>query len=215
MSRQLRRGFTLIEILIVVAIMAVLLAMAGLSAGGMMDAIRMKDAIETARYQVENARQLAMTQNREVIIRIYREPNEFNEPVWRTVEFGISDVVTNPLDPEYTDPTSASYIPPFKRIGSAQRLPTGYVFHPSSTYSTLLGNNSALYSGEETGSDNVSREYKAFTCQPDGKSNLPGSENWTLTVVKERDIQGSSALPPNFAVLELNANTSRMRVYRP
>jgi uncharacterized protein (TIGR02596 family) len=214
--KQARRsaGFTLIEILVVVTIMSVLLAIAGTGASSMMESLHMKEAIESVRFQMEHARQTASTKNCEVVVRIYQEPDFDGVVAWRALEFGVVEAITDPSAPGYTDPESEGYVPPFKKMGSTAKLPSNYQFHPSDTYSTLIGSSTHLQNGSEIGIDGITRNYKWFICQPDGRCSLPTSTNWTLTIVKNTDAAGGS-LPPNYATLELDPSTSRVRVYRP
>lgn len=208
------RGFTLIEILIVVAIMTVLLTLAASSAGNMLDTIRMRDAIQSVQSQFESARQTASTTNTTIVVRIYKEEDEFGVPQWSAIEFGNTDFEPNPDSANYTNPETPGYEPDLKPLSPIQRLPAGYIFHPSSTYSTLLNNTSDLHTGTSPNPAGVSREFVSFVILPDNRTNLPTSTNWTLTIVKTNETD-SSALPDNYTTLELDPTTARIRSYRP
>lgn len=213
---RLSKAFTLIELLIVISIMAILLTLAALAAGDMINSIRMRDAIETVRSQFESARQTASTQNTAVLIRIYREPDEFGNLQWSAIEFGTADLDLDPDSPDFQNPEAPNFEIPIKSLGPIQRLPESHVFHPSTTYSTLLSGTAPLQSGTFRGVDNVDRPYISFVFLPDGRTNLPTTTNWTLTIVKAQDLLVSpTALPSNYTTLELAPTTSRLRTYRP
>lgn len=213
-DRQVR-AFTLVELLIVISVMGLMLAMAGTGAGSLMTTLRMKEAVQTVGDAMEHARQVAMTSNREVVFRIYKVSNDMGEESWRSVEYGTVDVVINPDDAGYKDPTAADYEPPFNPSGAPETLPEGLVFHPSATYSTLLSENQAdLVKGTETASSGLNRSYLSFRFLPDGRCNLSSTQKWTLTIVKEAEVSGGG-LPINFATMQLEPATARVRFFRP
>lgn len=213
---QRSAGFTLIEILVVVSIMAVLLSMAVSQAGSSLNTLRMKQAIASTIDTVARARQTAMTTNREVLVRIYKMPDERGVLGWRAIEFGTANVVTNPSDPNYKDPSIQNFAPTFQRLGPIERLPQGFVFHPSTTYSTLLdSNNMALLSGQEPAPEGGTHQYMAFLCLPEGRTPLATTSRWTLTIVNEQDLAKTTGLPVNFATLQVEPRTARVWLYRP
>lgn len=213
-TRRRPRGFTLIELIIVVAIMAILLTLAVSQASGGMEGMKMRQALETTRTAMEHARQVAITTNQSVMFRFYEMTDEFGTPAWRTMEFGLARAVTDPSDPEYSPP-GASYEPVFQRMGSLERLPAGIHIHPSSTYSTLVSDDTALLRGTDTSpEDGRARKYVAFVYQPDGRCALPADKSWTITLVKEKDTS-ASGLPANYATIQLDPRTARVRTYRP
>ena len=201
--------------LIVIAIMGLMLAMAGTSASSLMTTLRMKEAMETIGNTMEHARQVAMTSNHEVVFRIYKVKNDMGEDAWRSVEFGTVKIVTDPADPEYKDPTAAGFEPSFTAIGAAEHLPEGMVFHSDATYSTLVNaSGTDLIKGTDTGPDGRTRSYVTLKFLPDGRCNLDTSKKWTLTLVKEADAT-QGGLPANFATMQLDPATARIRFYRP
>jgi uncharacterized protein (TIGR02596 family) len=206
-----RIGFTLVEVLIVITVMLLLLTIAGSGVGGMLDSLRMKEAIETVRSTMEQARQSAMISNKEITVRIYKLKDEFGVENWSEIEFGVAKLVTDPDAPGYEDPTVPGYKPKFERIRSVERLPHGMIFHPASTYSQLID---SAQSDLESGIDGNERQYIAFRFGPDGRCNLPANKKWTLTLVKESDLK-DSGLPPNYATMQLDPATARVRIYRP
>jgi uncharacterized protein (TIGR02596 family) len=212
--RRPPQGFTLIELIVVVAILALLLTVAGTQTTGSLETMQMKEAIETTRYSMEHARQVAMTSNTAVMVRFYDEPDEFGERRWRSIEFGQAETITDPSDPDYQSPSDSSYKRKFKRIGTVDRLPSGYVYHSSATFSSLLSSSEGVERGTEDAPSGGTRDFAGFYYLPDGSSSLPAGNNWTLTIVRDREV-ASGALPPNYATLQLNPRTARVRTYRP
>jgi len=208
-------GFTLVEILIVITVMLLLLTIAGTGASGMLDTLRMKEGMATMRDTMEQARQAAIISNREVIVRIYKTRNEFGEEFWRGLELGVMKLVTDPDAPGYENPSAPGYKPKFERVRAVENLPGGLAFHPSPNYSLLLDSSQTeLEKGLEQGPDGVQREYISFRFSPDGSCNLPTSRKWTLTLLKASDLKTGS-LPPNYATMQLDPATARVRIYRP
>lgn len=208
-------AFTLVELLAVVAIMGLMLALAGSGASSLMTTLRMKEAIQTVGNSMEHARQLAMTSNHEVVFRIYKVQNDRGEDAWRSMEFGTVNIVTNPDIAGYKDPTAANYEPPFTPAGAPEKLPEGVVFHPGATYSTLLAENQTdLVRGAETAPNGQTRSYVSFRYLPDGRCSLSTAQKWTLTLVKQEEA-ASGGLPANFATMQLEPATARVRFYRP
>ena len=52
-----------------------------------------------------------MTTNHEVLVRIYQMPDERGVLGWRAIEFGTANMVTNPTDPRYKDPSAPGAMP--------------------------------------------------------------------------------------------------------
>jgi uncharacterized protein (TIGR02596 family) len=211
--RRPLQAFTLIELLIVVAIMGILLTLAVSHASGGMEGMKMRQALETTRSAMEHARQVAMTSNQAVMFRVYEMKDSFGKPAWRTMEHGVAEAVTDPADPAYKTPGAQGYTPGFKRLGSIEKLPDGIIVHPSATFSSLLGTNAALLTGTDDSQDGQLRKYIAWIYLPDGRCSLPADQAWTLTLVKE-DTVGTN-LPDNYVTLELDPRTARVRAYRP
>jgi len=207
-------GFTLVEVITVVAIIAVLITLAASQASGVLESIKMRQAIESTRNAMEHARQVAITSNRGVMFRLYEIKDGTGDLAWRAFEFGTTDGITDPSDPDYNDPGGAGYKPVFKRIGSMERLPLGIVFHPSTEFSTLVGTQHTLiYDTETSPHDDQPRRYTSFFYLPDGRCTLAPSLSWTLTLVRAKDVK--EELPANYATIQLDPRTAKERIYRP
>jgi uncharacterized protein (TIGR02596 family) len=214
-NTSISRGFSLAEIIIVVTIMMILVTLAAPSMSGVMDSLRMKEAVSNTRSTMEQARQAAIAMNRDVTVRFYRVADEAGELAWRGYTYGTEEVITDPNDPQYKDPTAHDYQPAFVASVSMERLPQSVVFHSSATFSRLLDETqSALRSGKEKGADGAMRTYTSFKFTPDGRCTLPAAQAWTLTIIPEKASAQTTTLPPDYTTLQLDPTTARVRVYR-
>lgn len=205
-----RYAFTLIEVLVVVTILSILMAVGASIITGNMESMQMIQAIENTRHKMEYARQVAMTQNHRVELRIYRMKNETGTSTWNAFEIGTIEttptLLPNSIPEEIFQPTS-----------SLSRLPAGYAFHPATAFSSLLSH-TGIRTGTQAATDSPdghARDYASFQFLPDGRCLLDTGEKWTLTIIKENQLVSTSALPANFATLQLDAATARLRLYRP
>lgn len=216
-ARRVNAAFTLIEILIVVSIIALLLVATIGAANSSINTLRMKQAISSVTGTVARARQLAMSTNKEIYVRIYKMADERGVVGWRAMEYGIAQVITDPAASNYVDPSKPGFKNPFQRMAPMERLPQGFVFHPSTSFSTILdSSNPALISGTETAPEGGSRDYVCFLCMPEGRCTLPVANSWTLTIVNERDLlKATTGLPANFTTLQVEPRTARLWTYRP
>lgn len=216
-ARRRRAAFTLIEILIVVTIIAILTTITIGAASSSINSLRMKQAISSVTGIIARARQQAMSTNKEIYVRIYKMADERGVVGWRAMEFGIALVITDPAATGYVDPSSPGFKNTFQRIAPMERLPQGFVFHPSTTYSTILDStNTALVSGTEAAPEGGTRDYVSFLCLPEGRCTLPVSSSWTLTIANEQDLlKTKTGLPANFTTLQMEPRTTRMWTYRP
>ncbi|RBP42644.1 uncharacterized protein (TIGR02596 family) [Roseimicrobium gellanilyticum] len=209
------RGFTLAEIVVVIAIMTILVTLTASSMNGLMGSLHMKEGVTNARHMMEQARQEATTMNRDVVVRFYRVPDDMGVLAWRACAYGTEKLTTDPDKPQYHDPTVPGYRPPFVASSPMERLPGDLVFHPAAAYSLLLdATQSALQCGEELAPDGEIRQFTSFRFTPDGRCTLPAAQSWTITLVSERDLAKSPGLPPGYATLQLDPSTARVRVYR-
>ncbi|WP_081888072.1 Verru_Chthon cassette protein D [Verrucomicrobium sp. BvORR034] len=214
-SARCQAGFTLIELLLVVTIMALMLSLTAGVSQGVVNSMNFRQAIQNVKTQLDTARQTAMTKNRPVIVRITEERDDLGALSWRGVQIGMVEAVVDPSATGYQRPLPGSYEPEFKAASSPERLPSGFVFHPSDAYSTLLGEHPSVASGTVAGPDGGLRKYQEFVFLPDGRCALPAGQSWTLTVVRERDVTASADdLPADFATIQIDSRTARARVYR-
>jgi uncharacterized protein (TIGR02596 family) len=208
-----RGAFTLIEVLIVITIMALLLSITASVSQGVVNSMNFRQAIQNVKSQLESARQSAMTSNRNIMFRFVESEDEFGKPIWNGIQIGSGEAIVDPDASGYTTPVPGNFEPTFKPIDSIERLPSGFIFHPASTYSTLLSDHASLNTGTMVDAAGKSRRFVAFSFLPDGRCSLPNNTEWTITLIREPDLN-AAALPADYATIQIDPRTARARVYR-
>ena len=215
-------AFTLIELITVVTIMGILLTMGTYMATDSTNAMKLTKVAQTLTQELSQARQHAMTKNREVEFRIYKsDPHDEGTEGYRSYAFGVVEVISDPTDPDYQDPLADDFAPPFALVRGESILDEGYEFLEISPYSTLISGIAEakldIRRGTETREEEgETLEYVAFVFQPEGSAWLDESKHWTLTAIRVRDSKdGDSELRKNFATIQLQPQSGRARLYRP
>jgi uncharacterized protein (TIGR02596 family) len=220
---MLGRGFlalTLVEILVVCAIMTLLLAIAVPVTIGVWRSLLISQGGETIHSQLELARQTALARNRTVEVRFCRASP------------GASFNAIMPLVCVATSPTGI-YV--YSAIGKPSFLPVGAIIDAGATLSTLLNqtnaptSNAPVHSPNATdptlGSLQLNYQYVAFHFKPDGSTDLipetSASTNtnntnlWFLTVHTATDGDSLLAAPKNFYTIQIDAYNGHLVDYRP
>ncbi len=195
-------AFTLLELLVVVAIMAIILAFAVPAVNGILRGRGLTEAAEAVRGQLALARQTALAGNRSIQVRFYELPGEAEPaPAFRALQ--LVDVT------EGATPISA-----------VTRLPTGAVLNNSDAFSTLLTQDVSRRSGKVDLPGHAGTPYIGVTYLPDGSTDLPFSgtpdgRHWCATIVRSTQATNGSELPANFATLQIQPVTGHLTVHRP
>jgi len=207
------QGFTLIEILIVVTILALLLSLTANISQGVVDSMNFRQAIQNLKGKMESARQTAITTNRTILVRLVKGKDELGNEIWNGVQIGHAEIITDPADDNYAPPVAGNFTPKFIPADPVERLPLGLAFHDSPEFSSLLSDLEGITHGTTTNEGGLTESYASFVFQPDGRCALTINEAWTLTVIKQEDLQASE-LPPDYVTLQLDPRTARTRIYR-
>lgn len=184
-----RAAFTLLELLVVLAVVSVLIGMMLPAMGSLQGASQLRRAGEMVSNAVALARQTALTRNRSVAFRFYARSQ--SEPFFACQYFILED--------------SGELVP-----GKFYRLPDNMVVSrndqhtklpdiaPAAT-ATLPGNEAAVYS--------------EFRFRRDGSTDLDAGEKWFVTAVNARDV--TTALPANFQSLLIDPANGTVRTFQP
>lgn len=193
MKRRVMSGFSLVELMVVVAIIAIIFALVVPSVGSLLAASTLTSAGQAVVDQVGLARQLASTQSSAMEVRLIRLSNRSTEgfhamQVWGTKGGGVVVPMSRlQILPEGTFITSAADRSPFfKQLTNAATMPEG---------------------GTAGGA-----AYVSFRIRPGGTI-VPQSSNkgeHCLTIVPEKRASG-----PNFVTLQINPDTGTVAAYRP
>ncbi len=213
MNTTRRSGFSLVELLMVVAIIAIISAFVIPAASSIMMGSRLSGAANQVLSALANARQTAIVHNRTVEVRFY--------------QFG--DPETPGEDPAKPETGRYRAIQAFEYdehgaalpVTSVERLPDGIVFDSNIALSTIF----------------EPRQAKAFTPPLDAPAILPrgvgtkyncsavqftpsgstkfGLGNWFVTLHRLTDGDNLSAPPANYASVQIEAISGAVKVYRP
>jgi uncharacterized protein (TIGR02596 family) len=211
-----QRGFTLVELLVVMAIMAILGALTVPAIISSLRGSALTQGAQKVLGEITTAHQTALAQNRFVEVRFYQ-----------LAKAGMpGETAGNPGTGKFR--AVQSFI--FDSSGNAtaldkvQWLPDTVIMDSNITLSTLLGAGTTPPVKTWTTNDpkialpNVGTSYNAlaFQFQPDGSTNLnPIGQQWFLTLHSLSAGDNLAALPTNFIILQIDALNGHVQNYRP
>lgn len=201
--KRVPRGFSLVELLIVVAMVAILSVLTITALGSSMRATRLTQGTQQVLDQFHLARQFALTRNRTVETRFYQFTNE-SDRGWQAMQnFELKEDGT--VEP----------------LGRMVRLPEGVLLGASAELSPLLVANRAKIwtaTDPQISLPTVGTAYatRKLRFHPDGSTDLPvGGNHWFVTLHSDEKNETLTALPPNFSLIQVNPWTGRPQLYRP
>ncbi len=202
-------AFSLIELLVVVAIIGMLLVLSLPSLSGIMGGSKIGVATETVAGALSSARQLAAAKNREVEFRLITMKNpsflSASSNAMRAVQIlEVADGVLRPL-------------------GRPRVLPEGVIIGSSADMSSLaaLTNANAVSTDSPISGVGTNYSYRVFRFRPDGSIDLksrltnPSDGKYFLTLFDEKAAPSGNTPPSNFATIRLEPATGAYTVYRP
>jgi uncharacterized protein (TIGR02596 family) len=211
-------AFTLLELMVVMAIIAILSTLAVPAAGKLLGGSHLSQAAQIVVDQLSLARQSALSLNHLVEVRFY--------------QYGDSEIPgENPSNPgagryralqtfEIADSGTAV------ALGKMQRLPGSVVIDTGSELSSILGSAKASPSSPTLATGDalnvaiprVGTKYNAvsFRFLPDGAAKLsPSTDRWYLTLHGAEAGDGLKTPPPNFFTIQINAINGHIQTFRP
>ena len=199
------KGFTLIEILVVLAIIAVIVTFTVPNPEPVLKGSKLKQAADDLERALANAQQVAITQNHPVEFRFFRydDPDTpGSEEFFRSYQ--AVQVITSPED--HREVIEERVVTQVESFQSPFVLAEG-------NFSTLI-NSDALEQGsaEIPRSDNA--EYVAFEFRPNGATNLATVDmpHWTLTLIRDTD---KKPVVGEFITLTVDAYNGQIRQFQP
>lgn len=199
------RGFTLVEILVVVTIMAMLLAMVGLTVPSSIASQKLAGTARQIASDLDHAAMIAQRDNKPVEVRFYK-----------CTEAGIGGVDEGKEFRAYQIATITGWNtegkPKIAFNEEVQRLPEGIVFTPNPSHTTLLAK-TPVPSGDGDADLGEPYEYISYVIRPDGGTTLPRPEKTVLTLVQQKHLSGEGELPPDFRSIVVNPYNGQVTLY--
>lgn len=205
------RGFSLLELLTVIAIIALLSGLVGLAMNNMAEGPRMTQAALTVMSELNQARQLAITRNRPVEVRLY----SYADPGIPGSKAEVRSIQSALLLEDGT----------LRFQDRLSRLPANIVVSSSNRLSSLFTSD---LSARKPGPADVQAglpngyEYAAFQFRPDGSTNLihyqssdsTNNRLWYLTLHDAKE-DTSGGPPRNYATIQIDPVSGSTRLHRP
>jgi type IV fimbrial biogenesis protein FimT len=193
------RAFSLIELLAVIAIIGLLAALAVPAVGTMLEASKLNASINLVADQIALARQIALAQSRRVEVRFYKLSTS-TEPAAAYRAVGT-----------YLISESGSESP----ISQVRELNSPIVISDVPSQNTLFRSSPVSYEGTQDLPSAANTPYFRFSFLPNGRTDFGAGESPFLTLFSSRRVASAGALPPNYVVLQVDAMTGNVRIYRP
>ena len=204
MIKRSSTGFTLVEMLVVMAVIVILIAAVVPAATGILRGNKVTQAIEAVESQFNLARQAAVAANRTVEIRLY----QYIDPSQNGSAATFNALQAFTLNGSTLTPTE-----------NVQKLPSTVIMDSGATLSSLLNPTAQrpLVQGKLPLPDiGKNYTYIAFRFRPDGSTDLlPTTGPWFLTLHESLRGDKLTAPPSQFATVEIDPVSGELRLYRP
>ena len=189
-------GFSLLELLVVMAILVILVATAGPALNSVMDGGRVTQAATTTINQLTLGRLKAIAENRTIGVRFIRTNS--------TASYDRIQLVS---------------IDSLGRATGAEKvalLPDGAVIAKSGLLSSILNTNdvSAGVTDPSIPTLGTAYRYIQFTFRPRGNTDRDITQKWFVTVLLQRN-DNSDTPPKNFVTIQVDPVNGGLQIYRP
>lgn len=194
-------GYSLVEMVVVSGIVVLLFSLAAPSVLDLLKSMRMSHAASMVQECLTQGQAMATSLNRDVEVRFYRTGGALfsGETSGHGIQLFKIGEVSNLKE------RMVQMLP----VGVEERLPVSVQISLNDAFTSLW----KLPAKVEEGQNGI-REYVAFRYRPDGSTDLPEDQKWSLSLVPHpADV--SSSLPANFAVFMIDPVTGHISSFRP
>jgi len=198
-------GMTLIEILSVLAILAILLVAGTPVAFGVMQASRLGSSGDSVLARLLEAQQMAITQDTDVEVRIYEGSD--STPRWCALQTYVLKISSDPA----VDATGEGTFQPAETIF---RLDSSVAINNQAKLSTLFNLKAVAEDASAVNPGVGLTRHVAFRFHSDGSTDLTPGKSWFLTLVAQTSAADPSP-PANYYTIQIDPATGRMRTFRP
>lgn len=199
---QRSAAFSLVELLIVIAILGILLALTVPAVSSLLEGVNITRGAQLLESQIQLALQLASSKSRPIEIRLIKAGNLPNGG-FRVVQLW------------QVDPPSGTNVQSARPVGRPEYLPDSICVSEDATKGSRLLLVCPATNAMPAGSALAGQAYAAFQIRPSGRvSPAMTMSSLYLTLVPTRD-GSAQALPKNFATVQINPMTGTPRTYQP
>lgn len=219
-----QRGFTLVEVLVVVAIIALVMFAAMPNMAAVIRGSKLTQAADQIRFDLAIAQQIAIKENIPVEVRFYQIPDNPDFPSDNIRVYTAYQAFQLMPDLEnYYDPTMPRV---YVTIDGVKKLPNGVAIPESQKWATLMTKGEIKKGTEQVrglvqGQKRTEANYCAYQINPDGQTNLDkrGRDQWFFTLMEATTIARASSAdeldPDNYIVLQIEPYSGSVRVFQP
>jgi len=222
---QPRHAFTLVEVLVVLAIISIIMFFTVPNLGGIIQGSKLTQAGDQLKYDLGLAQQTAVKDNQTVEVRFYqyKQPEQLGADTTKTyTAYQMYSLIPDSTKP--SDPKAPRILAP---IGKIKKLPTGVVMPANALWSTLIvdptvANGTQDVPGLLPTEKKTVATFRSFQINPDGTTNLEttGAKQWYVTLIDSNEINRSGGnldnlAPDNYICIQVDPFNGGTRWFQP
>lgn len=204
-GRKASGAYSLVELIAVTGIVLLMVSMAVPTVLDLLKSMRMNHAAEMLQARLMEARAMAVTHNRDIEVRVYKNGADARMDLASGHGMQIFRLNAEAGQGLGQEAGALRMIPE----GVEDKLPLSVQFSLNAEFTSFW----KLPLQKELSAKGP-REYVAFRYRPDGSTDLAEDQKWTLSLVAQPE-EDASRLPANFVVFMLDPVTGYIRRFRP